>query len=116
MLLTPVGLHAAPAWLRFNLPGLCLFKVLVGFDCPACGITRSVLAMLDGRMGDALRFHPAGPVVLVLVATLAIYLVVAWGTRSARIDWAREARAYSVIEGIALGVLVIGWVGKLFII
>lgn len=45
---------------------VCLFRQWAGFPCPACGITRSVCASMKGQWYDALRFHPLGPVVVLV--------------------------------------------------
>jgi hypothetical protein len=39
----------------------CPFHSLTGLPCPGCGLTRSVLALLDGHAAAALRYHPFGP-------------------------------------------------------
>ena len=57
--LRPVWPVAAP-WLR-----PCLFHSLTGIPCPTCGGTRSVLALLDGRVAEAASLNP-----LVFAATL----------------------------------------------
>lgn len=40
--------------------------------CPGCGGTRAVIALLQGRIGDAFRYHPAVPV---LAASVGAYLI-----------------------------------------
>jgi hypothetical protein len=47
----------------------CVFRSITGVPCPTCGATRGALALLDGRLLDALAFNP-------LVATAAALFVV----------------------------------------
>ena len=37
----------------------CPFKVLTGCDCPACGLQRSILHLLQGEWGRSFELHPA---------------------------------------------------------
>jgi hypothetical protein len=48
-----------PVWLLLA-PRLhdCPFRTLTGIPCPTCGGTRASLALLDGRLIDALRLNP----------------------------------------------------------
>ncbi len=41
------------------LPG-CLFHRFTGLDCPGCGMTRAVHAVLHGRLAEAFRCNPVG--------------------------------------------------------
>lgn len=36
----------------------CAFRLLTGYDCPACGGQRALHALLHGRWRDALLFNP----------------------------------------------------------
>ncbi len=36
----------------------CAFRLLTGYDCPACGGQRALYAVLHGQWLDALRFNP----------------------------------------------------------
>ena len=56
-------------------PVLCPMRRLTGHPCPACGLTRSVVSSLHGRLGDALAFNPFGPVVLLLVLAVTAVVV-----------------------------------------
>jgi hypothetical protein len=48
-----------------SLPfGACAFKRATGFSCLSCGMTRSFHAAACGELGEALRFHPLGPILL----------------------------------------------------
>jgi hypothetical protein len=69
-------------------PTLCTFRNLTGYDCPGCGLTRSVVAFLHGDLVGSVRAHPLGAVVFLL-------FVVLWGT--ALFAWARGGRLVSPI-------------------
>ena len=48
----------------------CWFKERLGFPCPTCGMTRSVLLSLQGQFTEAARLNPAG---LLLVFGLVLF-------------------------------------------
>lgn len=50
----------------------CTFKLLTGWDCPGCGSTRALHALLHGHVADAWNANPASFVAVILVA---LYLV-----------------------------------------
>ncbi len=52
---TGIWIHGA----RYD--GACAMRQYLGIPCPTCGMTRSVVLTLHGRIGDALTVNPAGP-------------------------------------------------------
>jgi len=52
------------------VPDLCLFKDVTGFPCPSCGTTRSVSALIQGNIKDAVLINPFG--ILIAAAMLLI--------------------------------------------
>ncbi len=58
---------------HFPLPP-CLFLSLSGIPCPTCGMTRSVIATVQGHWGEALRYHAFGPVLLGALGLLMLHL------------------------------------------
>lgn len=42
---------------------LCPFRLLTGYPCPFCGMTRGISSILRGRFRDALEFHVFAPLV-----------------------------------------------------
>ncbi len=52
----------------------CLFRMLTGFDCPACGSQRAFHALVHGRVGEALGYNPF------LVVSMPYLGLVAWTT------------------------------------
>lgn len=52
--------------LRFSgmnlaLPEICMVKRVFGWNCPGCGLTRSVSSTCHGRLLQAITLNPAGP-------------------------------------------------------
>ncbi|MEI7902707.1 MAG: DUF2752 domain-containing protein [bacterium] len=115
MLGAPAALLGAHTYFPVNAPSICVFKALAGIDCPACGITHSVMALFAGHMGDAFRIHPAGPVVVGVIGIMTVYLALVLFSRYKGWGWKKEAQAYTILERLAIGVLLMGWVGKRFI-
>lgn len=54
-------------------PSLCLFKMLTGFPCPGCGITKSLVYLYEGNVYKSLQYHILGPfLVLFCLATIVM--------------------------------------------
>ncbi len=59
-------------WVLYHLNGtatiaseqsLCPFKMLTGFPCPGCGITKSLVFLYAGNWKASFQFHLFGPMV-----------------------------------------------------
>lgn len=74
-------LAAAAAWplLPAGAAIPCGVAALTGVPCPLCGMTRSVVATVHLRFGDALATNPAG----ILAVVVAVALLVLGGARPA---------------------------------
>jgi len=82
----------------FQLPAFCSFQRSFAIDCPGCGLTRSFVYAVRGRLSDAWAMHPIGTL-------LAGYLALtvperAW--RIMRLAVGQRVRSYGGIE--------MGWV------
>ncbi|HEX8563809.1 MAG TPA: DUF2752 domain-containing protein [Flavobacterium sp.] len=53
---------------------LCPFKLLTGFPCPGCGITKSLVFLYEGDLGKSLHYHILGPFV-VLFSVFIIFVL-----------------------------------------
>jgi hypothetical protein len=52
---------------------LCPFKMLTGFPCPGCGITKSMVYFYEGDILKSLYYHFLGPfVILFCMATIVV--------------------------------------------
>lgn len=63
---------------------LCWFKNLTGLPCPGCGLTRSFACISHLHFGEALHYHPFGPVIYA-VALTSVAAKIAGEARRARI-------------------------------
>lgn len=69
--LLPLPRHDAIA----GLPSVCLFHNFTGLPCPGCGLTRSWVSMAHGHFGEALVWHPLGPLMFVATLLYALWSV-----------------------------------------
>ena len=53
----------------------CTIKFITGISCPACGMTRAVLAILHGDTHAALNYHPLVLTLPVLLISVIVYIV-----------------------------------------
>jgi hypothetical protein len=89
VLLTPDPLHLS--LFGWQLPPLCAFRALTGYDCPGCGLTRSFTYMGHLDPVAAFGMHAAGPLLWTAVAAQVPWRIV----RLLRRDSATPARAGS---------------------
>lgn len=55
----------------------CWWHALLGFKCPACGLTRSFIAVAHGDLADGFHHHWVGP-------PLFVFFLVMWADRLLR--------------------------------
>jgi hypothetical protein len=66
-------------------PIICIFRIVTGQPCPACGTTRALGALSEGRLIDSLNFNPLG-IVILLSAIVWIFSVSRNGQRTSMIS------------------------------
>ena len=55
---------------------LCPLKMLSGFPCPGCGITKSLVYFYEGDLQKSFYYHVLGPLVIVFcIATILVLSV-----------------------------------------
>ncbi len=110
-----------PAALEHS-PMICPFLLLTGLPCPACGLTRSWVALGHGDVADAFAFNAFGPPLMAVSAAFVVWVVVArvrgrpltlpgWSVRVAVVVGVLWA-SYAVVRfgaGIADYPLFAGW-------
>ena len=55
---------------------LCPFKMVTGFPCPGCGITKSIIFFYQGDLLKSLEYHVLGPFVPI-ASIIAILILLA---------------------------------------
>jgi len=53
---------------------LCPFKMLTGFPCPGCGITKSLVYFYEGDILKSLYYHILGPLVIAFCVVTIVVL------------------------------------------
>ena len=52
---------------------ICPFKMLSGFPCPGCGITKSLVFLYEGDVGKSIYYHLFGPLTfLICIAAILV--------------------------------------------
>ena len=60
---------------RYPLPTLCASR-WIGMQCPACGVTRSIIELVHGNVMQSLEYHRLGWLILLFLAVQIPYRVV----------------------------------------
>ena len=80
-----------------TLPSICMLKNTTGVPCPGCGLTRSIVAAVDGDWRESFTYHRLGPLVVGFLVLQLLYRLSwmglpSWRTQLNRVgkllDWA----------------------------
>jgi hypothetical protein len=94
------------------LPGTCVSRYVFGFPCPACGLTRSFVALAHGEPARAFAFNPAGVLLFALVALqLPWRAAQIWRIRAGLPEWDETWLHWAVI--LTAIALVLQWIVRL---
>ena len=74
VLIIPFFIHITNNGNLESEQSFCPFKMLTGFPCPGCGITKSVVYFYDGNLLKSIMFHLFGPFVIILSVYFLIKL------------------------------------------
>jgi len=94
------------------LPGTCVSRYAFGFPCPACGMTRSFVALAHGEPLRACAFNPAGVLLFALIALqLPWRTAQIWRIRAGHAEWDEAWLHWAV--GLSAIALVLQWIVRL---
>jgi hypothetical protein len=92
-----------------NAPTICGFANCTGVACPGCGMIRASGHLLRGHFGEAMRYHPLVP--LILLELFAAWTI--WAAHQAGwIRW-RHHRWVDVVIGGTAALLIVVWIIRL---
>lgn len=94
------GLETAP------LPSLCASRWL-GFDCPSCGLTRSVIALMAGDLRQSVAHHRFGWLILLQIVAQIPYRAIRLARPQQRFPHLEIAGFLTVL--LTGGVIVVNW-------
>jgi len=87
---------------------LCFYHAMTGHDCPGCGTTRAVFAILHGRFANAAAFNLLGYFVMLIV----LRRIVTLAHPNLQEQWFNSPRADKVLMGAMLTVAVVQFAYK----
>ena len=75
MMLVAIGFFEKLAyWLEKNsMP--CFYKKYLGFECPGCGMQRSIIELLRGNFAESFKLYPALTTTIALIVLLILHLI-----------------------------------------
>ena len=86
----------------------CPFRLLTGFDCPACGIQRFAHHALNGEWGEAIRYN------YFLVISLPYFIAVAITSffKGTRVESSRRYVQHPYVVLSVLALMILWWIAR----
>jgi hypothetical protein len=82
----------------------CPFKMLTGFPCPGCGITKSLVYFYQGDVYKSLSYHIFGPFVIAFCILTIAVLTTELITKKEYFNNLLYNRKLAILFGILLGI------------
>jgi hypothetical protein len=103
-MLSAACLYWLPPW-RYGFYPRCPIFVFTHLQCPGCGMTRALAALLHGQI--ALSWH-YNPLALLLLPWLGVYLAMGYWQRIRHGQWQAPRLPWPVLVGILVAITVFG--------
>ena len=86
----------------------CPFKMLTGFPCPGCGITKSLVLLYKGDIAGSLFYHIFGPITVIFCITAIVILTLELITKREYFNNILYSRKIAYLLGFTLVVYHLG--------
>jgi hypothetical protein len=91
---------------EFPLPLVCPLRRFFGISCPTCGMTRSIVFLLQGRLADSVAVHRLGWLIFALIVAQIPYRI--WClTRRRMVPYRPRVTEWTAVAFVLL--LVVNW-------
>lgn len=87
-----------------NEQSFCPFKMLTGFPCPGCGITKSIVYFYEGDIYRSMLHHLFGPLFVVFCVLVLLKLIAELIYNKPFFDKIFYSMKLGYIMGLALGI------------
>jgi Protein of unknown function (DUF2752) len=92
---------------------VCPFRWVTGVPCAGCGLTRSVIRAARGEWGIALRLHPLGPALCLVLLGTAVAGLLPREQRARLGSWLGRPAVMRTAGIVAIGVLIVNELARL---
>jgi hypothetical protein len=83
----------------------CVFRKVTGYRCPGCGITGSIMAVLEGHIKTAFGYNPF----LWVIGPVILYLLIKGDVRYVKDNTYELNKADTIVTYICLVFAVVFW-------
>lgn len=104
-----LSIVAAAGVVLFKLPIACSFKTSLGLPCPACGSTRSLVALGQGDVFAAFRMNPVVAFIYFAVFAQTLQLLVGRFVPALRFHFVLKESEWPGFVAILAAVLLCSW-------
>ncbi|CAM3771459.1 DUF2752 domain-containing protein [Flavobacterium branchiophilum] len=87
-----------------NKQSYCPLKMLTGFPCPGCGITKSLVCFYQGNVWQSLEYHLFGPFAILFCIIAIVTLTTELITGKSYFDTYFYNKKIAVIMAYTLGI------------
>jgi len=96
----------------------CLFYRITHIPCPSCGATRSVIALLQGNLREALYCNPLGIVVFLIAIIFPVWILTDVITRKESLfsfyNWINKGFSFNIITVLIILLLLCNWIWNVY--